>query len=130
MMISQLSEELYNKSIQLKKYNSKNLLFKKNRLSLEKQIYELKDITEKIVFALRNDFNYSNNYFELALFMSNTLSECIVFLNSKGKGSREAVQRYVWGFHNLPRAFFSLNNCMRISPEKAVEYDKPYLKKD
>ncbi len=129
-MISQLAEELYNKSIQLKKYNSGNLLFKKNRSALEKQIYELKDMTEKITFALRNNPNYSDQYFELALFMSNSLSECLVFLHSKGKGNRETVQRYIWGFHNLPRAFFSLNNRMRVSPEVAMEYYKPYLKLD
>lgn len=129
-MISQFAEELYNKSIQLKKYNSRNLLFKKNRLLLEKQINELKDLTEKITSTLRNNPNYSNKYFELASFMSNSLSECLVFLHSKGKGNRETVQRYIWGFHNLPRAFFSLNNRMRISPEEALKYYKPYLKMD
>ena len=129
-MISQFAEELYNKSIQLKKYNSGNLLFKKNRLLLEKQIGELKAITENIISAIRNNPNYSNKYFELALFMNHSLSECLIFLHSKEKGNRETVQRYIWGFHNLPRAFFSLNNRMRISPEEALEYYKPYLKMD
>ncbi len=127
-MISQLAEELYNKSIQLKKYNARKLLFKKNRLMLEKQIYEFKDMTERIASALRNNLNYPNDYFELTLFMSYSLSECLVFLNSKGKGNRETVQRYIWGFHNLPRAFFAPNNPMKISPEVAMEYYKPYLK--
>ena len=129
-MISQFAEELYNKSLQLKKYTSGNLLFKKNRLLLEKQLNELKDIVEKITSALRSNPNYSNKYFELALFMSHSLSECLVLLHSKGKRDSEAVQRYIWGFHNLPKAFFSLNNRMRISPEEALEYYKPYLKMD
>lgn len=52
-MISKLAEEIYVKSIQLKKYNSRSLLFKKNRLALEKELRELQEKIEAILNSLR-----------------------------------------------------------------------------
>ena len=40
-MIANLAEELYVNSIQLKKYDSRKLLFNKNRLALEKELYQI-----------------------------------------------------------------------------------------
>ena len=40
-MIANLAEELYANSIQLKKYDSRKLLFNKNRLALEKNFIKL-----------------------------------------------------------------------------------------
>ena len=62
--------------------------------------------------------------------MSNQITECVLFLTTKGKTYRKTVSRYVWGFHNLPRAFLSSSNSMCISPDDALEYYKPYLKMD
>ena len=129
-MIANLAEELYTNSIQLKKYDSKKLLFKKNRLALEKELYQIQTQINELIFLLNDNPNYSGQYTELATFMSNQITECISFLNSKGKAYRQTVSRYVWGFHNLPRAFLSLSNPMRISPDDALEYYKPYLKLD
>lgn len=41
-----------------------------------------------------------------------------------------SVHRYIFGFHNLPRAFLSLSDKMKISPTDAWNYSKPYLKFD
>ncbi len=129
-MISKFAEEIYAKSIQLKKYNIRDLLFKKNRLALEKELYEIQEKSEVILHKLYGNTDYSVEYYELALFMSKTLTECILFLTSKSKNYRNTVARYIWGFHNLPRAFLSAENSMKITPDQAMTYYKPYLKLD
>ena len=40
-MIADLSEKLYANLIQLKKYDSRKLLFNNNRLALEKELYQI-----------------------------------------------------------------------------------------
>ena len=129
-MISNLAEELYANSIQLKKYDSRKLLFSKNRFALEKELYQIQSQVNEIIILLKDNPNYSVEHIKLATFMSNQITECILFLTTKGKAYRKTVSRYVWGFHNLPRAFLSSNNSMRISPDDALEYYKPYLKMD
>lgn len=129
-MISKLAEDIYEKSIHFKKFSFGKLLLKKNRLMLEKEIFETKELVQKLVLAIRDNSDYTNDYFELALFMDETLSECVRFLTSKGKNYRETVRRYICGFYNLPKAFFDLENTMRISPNEALENYKPYLKLD
>ena len=129
-MISKLAEEIYSNSIQLKRYNSRNLFFKKNRLTLEKELYEIQEKTESILHELYSNTDYSIEQYKLALFMNKTLSECIVFLTSKSKSNRETVKRYIWGFHNLPRAFLSTDNPMKISSDEAMNYFRSYLKMD
>ena len=129
-MIANLAEELYVNSIQLKKYDSRKLLFKKNRLVLEKELYQIHSQVNEIIILLKDNPNYSVEHIKLATFMSNQITECILFLTTKGKTYRKTVSRYVWGFHNLPRAFLSSSNSMCISPDDALEYYKPYLKMD
>ena len=129
-MISKLSQEIYEKSIQLKNYDERKLLLKRNRLTLLNELYQLQNMTDILLSSLHSDSSFSYNYIELAIFMKTSLAECIVYLTSKGKNYRTTVKRYIWGFHNLPRAFFSLNNRMRVSPEVAMEYYKSYLKLD
>ena len=129
-MIADLAEELYSISIQLKKYDGRKLLFNKNRLALEKVLYQIQSQVNEIIILLKDNPNYSVEYIKLATFMSNQITECILFLTTKGKAYRKTVSRYVWGFHNLPRAFLSSSNSMRISPDDALEYYKPYLKMD
>ena len=129
-MISKLSQEIYEKSIQLKNYDERKLLLKRNRLTLLNELYQLQDMTDILLSSLHSDSSFSYNYIELAIFMKTSLAECIVYLTSKGKNYRTTVKRYICGFHNLPRAFFSSNNRMKISPEEALEYYKPYLKSD
>ncbi len=129
-MIANLAEELYANSIQLKKYDSRKLLFNKKRLALEKELYQIQSQVNEIIILLKDNPNYSVEHIKLATFMSNQITECILFLTTKGKAYRKTVSRYVLGFHNLPRVFLSSNNSMRISPDDALEYYKPYLKLD
>ena len=129
-MVPNLAEELYANSIQLKKYDSRKLLFNKNRLALEKELYQIQSQVNEIIILLKDNPNYSVEHIKLATFMSNQITECIMFLTARGKAYRKTVSRYVWGFHNLPRAFLSSNNSMRISHDDALEYYKPYLKMD
>ena len=129
-MIANLAEEIYANSIQLKKYDSRKLLFNKTRLALEKELYQIQSQVNEIIILLKDNPNYSVEHIKLATFMSNQITECILFLTTKGKTYRKTVSRYVWGFHNLPRAFLSSSNSMCISPDDALEYYKPYIKMD
>jgi len=129
-MIADLSEKLYANLIQLKKYDSRKLLFNNNRLALEKELYQIQSQVNKIIVLLKDDPNYSVEHIQLATFMNNQITECILFLTTKGKAYRKTVSRYVWGFHNLPRAFLSSSNSLCISPDDALEYYKSYLKMD
>ena len=129
-MIANLAEKLYTNSIQLKKYDSRKLLFKKNRLVLEKELYQIQSQVNEIIILIKDNPHYSVEYIKLATFMSDQITECILFLTTKGRAYRETVSRYIWGFHNLPRAFLSLNNSMRISSDDALKYYKSYLKMD
>lgn len=129
-MIANLAEELYANAIQLKKYDSRKLIFNKNRLSLEKELYQIQSQVNEIIILLKDNPDYSVEHLKLATFMSNQITECILFLTTKGKTYRKTVSRYVWGFHNLPRAFLSSSNSMCISPDDALKYYKPYLKMD
>ena len=129
-MIANLAEKLYTNSIQLKKYDSRKLLFKKNRLVLEKELYQIQSQVNEIIILIKDNPHYSVEYIKLATFMSDQITECILFFTTKGRAYRETVSRYIWGFHNLPRAFLSLNNSMRISSDDALKYYKSYLKMD
>jgi len=130
LMVANLAEELYANSIQLKRYDSRKLIFSKNRMALEKELYQIQAQVNELIALLKDNPNYSVDFIKLATFMSNQITECILFLTTKGKAYRKTVSQYVWGFHNLPRAFLSSNNSMCISPDTALEYYKPYLKLD
>lgn len=120
-MVARLAEEIYARAILLKKYNSKNLLFKKNRLALEEELHKIQNLTDDLLSKLDGNQNYSDKYKEFATFMINQLTECILLLDSKEKNYRKAVSRRIWGFHNLPRAFLSSKHTMKIPPEDAKE---------
>ncbi|MBQ6825115.1 MAG: hypothetical protein IJP34_00455 [Clostridia bacterium] len=129
-MVEKIAEDIYEKSIYFKIYSTKNLFFKKNRLLLKKELLETKELVRKLIINLYSDLNYSNEYLKLALFMDKSLTDCIIILTSKSKNYRETVRRYIWGFHNLPRAFLKSDSELKISPNVALEYYKPYLKSD
>lgn len=128
IVISKLAEEMYSKSIQLKKYNSKNLIFKKNRFALVKDLCAIQKLNNDILHELYGNTAYSAEYYELALFMSKMLTECVLLLTSKSSNYRNTVTRYIWGFHNLPKAFLPTESTMKIAPKEAMAYYKPYLK--
>lgn len=125
-MISQLALDVYERSVQLKRYDERKLLFKRNRIALLKELNELQDKIDLLLSLLRNDSDFSYNCMELAMFMKASLSECSTLLIANDKNERITIKRYVWGFHNLPRAFFSIDDRRKISPETAMEYFKPY----
>lgn len=72
--------------------------------------------------------NYSITHMELLTEMSGILSLCITELTKKQRGKYETIHRYIWGFHNFPRAFVSESDNSYITPADAREYAKPYFK--
>lgn len=74
--------------------------------------------------------NYSEMHNELLVEMSGLLSLCIAELTKKQHGKYETIHRYIWGFHNFPRAFISESDNSYITPSDAREYAKSYLKCD
>jgi len=129
-VISSLAEKIYARSVHLKKYDIKSMLSKRNRLSLKTELHEIQEINETLLRELYCNTEYSLAHFDLALFMNKILVECIFSLESRKKNYRQTVISYIWGFHNLPRAFLSADDPMRVTPSQAIEYCRPYLKMD
>ena len=84
-MVSNLAEELYANSIQLKKYDSRKLLFNKNRISLEKELYQIQTQVNELIALLKVNQNYSVDYIKLATFMSNQINRMYFVFNHKRK---------------------------------------------
>lgn len=124
-MISKIATEIYEKTIQLKKYNSRILLFKKHRSALEKELHHIQELTKNMHCALKENAYSSTEHIELAFFMQEQLAECIMLLTTKEQNYRKTISKYIWGFHNLPRAFLSSDSP--ISPNEAIEYYKSYM---
>ena len=74
--------------------------------------------------------NITKEYRDLLFHMNLILSSCIYEVSEAKSGCAESVRRYIFGFHNLPRAFLSLSDKMKISPVQAWGYSKSYLKLD
>lgn len=74
--------------------------------------------------------NYSVAHMELLTEMSGILSLCIAELTKKQLGKYETVHKYIWGFHNFPRAFVSESDSSYITPAVAREYANSYFKCD
>lgn len=74
--------------------------------------------------------DYTDEYYEVLFQMHWILSDCINIARQKRKGYILTISKYIKAFHNLPRAFLSLNDKLKISPTDALEYSKPYLKLD
>ncbi len=103
---------------------------------------------EIILSTLKNTFNFeidelrdllneaspesdiSQDYRDLLFRMNLILSSCIHKIAQRKNGYAETVRKYILGFHNMPRAFLSLSEKMKISPAEAWEYSKSYLKLD
>ena len=126
-MVPTLAEELYNKSLALKKYCTSDLLKKRKRSELLDDLQLNQQIVFKILECLKNDLSYSSEYYDLAVFMCRSLFECVCFLASKKKNNRLTIWRYIHVFHNLPRAFLPLDNRARVSVADAMDYFGAYL---
>lgn len=68
--------------------------------------------------------DYSEDYEDLLLRMAEVLSRCSSALTKREKDYRKIVTREIIAFHNLPRAFLSVSDCWRLSPQEALEYAK------
>lgn len=125
--ISNLAEELYAKSLQLKKFNRKNLFWRSKRMELLQSLQELQSLVNQIQ-PFMTDEHYSSEYRELISYMSAILAKCSASLSFRDKYSRATVHQNIWGFHNLPKAFLPLTHPMKTSPQKAREYFDSYIK--
>ena len=74
--------------------------------------------------------DYSIEYEALLFQMHSILSKCINSIVQIRKCNVDTVSRYMKAFHNFPRAFLSLDDRAKISPEEVIEYSKSYLKLD
>ena len=84
------------------------------------------------LYALLNEASekadFSDSYEEVLFQMQEILCACILELTQRKKGYPERVSLYLMGFHNLPRAFLSVMDRSKISPNEAIEYSAPYLR--
>lgn len=151
-----MAEKLYQLAIQLKHCKKSDLVFQRKALirTLSTMQFFIRCIgmphisdqqAELIVTAFKdipnNDPNdisadsitapsevdYSEEYDDLLLKMSFILFCCIKVLTEKKKGYQQAFQTYILGFHNLPRAFLSVADRRKITPQEALEYAKSYI---
>ena len=74
-----------------------------------------------------DESDFSAEYEALLPEMQRILSSCIDILLQKKKGYIDRINLYIKAFHNYPRAFLSLTDKAKISPEQAIEYSKVYL---
>jgi hypothetical protein len=74
--------------------------------------------------------NITKEYRDLLFHMNLVLSSCIYEVSGAKSECTESVRKYICGFHNMPRAFLSISDKMKISPTDAWNYSKPYLKFD
>ena len=85
------------------------------------------DSLEKLLKEASDESDLSVDYENLLFTMHWILSSCIDILLQKKKGYIDSINIYIKAFHNYPRAFLSLTDKSRISPEQAIEYSKVYL---
>lgn len=96
-----------------------NLLKDTNNIDTDALTESLKEASDESDFSV----DYENLLSE----MQRILSSCIDILLQKKKGYINSINLYIKAFHNYPRAFLSLTDKARISPEQATEYSKVYL---
>ena len=96
-----------------------NLLKDTNNIDTDALAESLKEASDESDFSV----DYENLLSE----MQQILSSCIDILLQKKKGYIDRINLYIKAFHNYPRAFLSLTDKARISPEQATEYSKVYL---
>jgi hypothetical protein len=125
-MLTDLAEKMYTDAIRLKRYNSNKIQWFWHRAALKKDLRRMTAQVDQLIDQLRQAQTHSAEYTELALYMSEILDQCIRKLDSGDRTCYESVRRMVWGFHNLPRAFLSMQNTMRISAKTAMDYFSSY----
>lgn len=126
-MISESGGKLYTESLKLKRYSSSDILRKTKRSELLGELKDVQLCVDQLLEELYKSSNFSLDYFKVALVMYDALFECVLSLSSKGSRYRENVCKCIHGFHNLPRAFLSLENPSHISAEDALNYYGSYF---
>ena len=89
--------------------------------------YEEEDLYE-LLNAASEEADFSDSYEKVLFQMQEILYACTSELTCRKKGYSERISLYLMGFHNLPRAFLSVTDRSKISPDEAIEYSASYLK--
>ena len=127
-MIEKLAEQIYEKSLKLKKISTDDLLLKSKRIQALDDLCEIKPLISSLLLELKDNTLFSDEYFKLALLMYESVFESVVILSKKEKNYKTTAIKYIHGFHNLPRAFLPIENRMRISASDAMNYYSQYIK--
>ena len=127
-MVIDLAQKIYGDAIRLKRYDSAKMRWFWHRMALKKDLHRMQAQVDALTEQLRQEKSCAPSDEELARYMSQILEACIQQLDSGDRSRYERVRRMVWGFHNLPRAFFPVTDRMKISAETEMEYFAPYAK--
>lgn len=127
-MINKLAEEIYEKSLMLKRIGTDDLLLKSKRIQAIDILSDIKSLVSSLLLELKDNTSFSDEYFRLALLMYESVFESVVILSKKEKDYKMTAIKYIHGFHNLPRAFMSAENRLRISAGDAMNYYSQYIK--
>jgi hypothetical protein len=120
-----LAEKIYNDAVLLKGQKSTSLTWKYNR---EKWLAAIAEMRESVVrMGEILDYSYSDEHFELIEEMKDILCACEKGLREKTYRYKAQSTNYMQAFHNLPRAFFALEDNMRISVYEARKYASFWL---
>ncbi len=122
MTVPDIAHSLYSEAILLKKYDTRSLLWRQNRAELTNKLRGMREDVCTLQILLGNDNAYAEKYIELSGYMLSVIDYCLLALTEKEKNYRESVSCRIWGFHNLPRAYLSVENPAHISAEQAREY--------
>ena len=123
--IYELAEKIYRESVFLKRQKSTSLTWKRNRERWRSGIAQMRKNVADMGDML--DYSYSDEYFELIDEMLDILGACETCLREKAYGYKGNCTNYMQAFHNMPRAFFSQENRMRISVWEARRYASFWL---
>ena len=120
-----LAEKIYNDAVLLKGQKSTSLTWKYNR---EKWLNDIAGIRENVAkMGEILDYSYSEEYFELIEEMMYILNSCELCLREKIYGYKGICTNYMQAFHNMPRAFFPIENRMHITVYEAQKYASFWL---
>ena len=123
--VNMRAEEIYERAVHLKQFDTKKLRRRKYRIELAKELRLIYRLTEN----LRGNLyccGFDSEHHQLACYMQEILFESIFLLMVKSKGYRVKLNARIWGFHNLPLAFFTHRPSTKISVEEAKRYYKNY----
>lgn len=118
--IHAIAENLYRKAVFLKMQESATLARRKSREQWFAVIADMRADLREMADLWDNSFSYE--YLDLIEEMEGLLKSCASCLTAKYPGYKARCGKYMQAFHNLPRAFLSLDNRMHISVAEARGY--------